>query len=186
MARALARHRTSLVSGSVLAPARGTRLPEPFVLCSFLHCAAMATVSALPSQTLVSRGSSDDMPGTLDTVLTWAFETALLLDTAAMASRSWRRPSPSRSPKDDRRKASSRWTTPCGIVHTCQGERSPLYPPNVPAWQLVVSKLPLKEDEDEATKVHAMIADLVLAQHAGLIGLLAGMTGRTSQGTPPP
>ena len=49
-----------------------------------------------------------------------------------------------------------------------------------------VSKLPLKEDEDEATKVRAMIADLVLAQHAGLIGLLAGMTERTLQGTPPP
>jgi len=43
-------------------------------------------------------------------------------------------------------------------------------PAEVPAWQLVVSKLPIKEDEEEAKKVHKAVADLLMAQHAGLVG----------------
>jgi hypothetical protein len=43
-------------------------------------------------------------------------------------------------------------------------------PPEVPAWQLVLSKLPLKKDEDEAKKVHENIVDLVLEQNSGLLG----------------
>merc|ERR1711865_317702 len=43
-------------------------------------------------------------------------------------------------------------------------------PPEIPAWQLVVSKLPLKEDNAEARVVHEAIVDLVAEQHAGLLG----------------
>lgn len=43
-------------------------------------------------------------------------------------------------------------------------------PPEVQAWPLIVSKLPLKNDEEEAVKVHTILVDLVLAQHAGLLG----------------
>lgn len=43
-------------------------------------------------------------------------------------------------------------------------------PAEVPAWNLVVSKLPLKKDEDEGKKVHETIVDLALEQHCGLLG----------------
>jgi len=43
-------------------------------------------------------------------------------------------------------------------------------PAEVNAWQLVVSKLPLNEDDDEGKKVHQTIVDLLLAQHQGLLG----------------
>jgi len=46
----------------------------------------------------------------------------------------------------------------------------PLCPPDVPAWQIVVNKLPIQEDEDEAKKVHKAVAELLLEQHAGLLG----------------
>jgi len=49
-------------------------------------------------------------------------------------------------------------------------EKSALCPPEIPAWQLAVSKLPLQEDEEEAKKIHKIIVDLVLEQHAGLLG----------------
>jgi len=43
-------------------------------------------------------------------------------------------------------------------------------PEGLNAWQLVVSKLPLKEDEEEAKKVHKQVCDLLLQEHAGLLG----------------
>mmetsp|Transcript_72239 Transcript_72239/g.224078 ORF Transcript_72239/g.224078 Transcript_72239/m.224078 type:complete len:1116 (-) Transcript_72239:70-3417(-) len=43
-------------------------------------------------------------------------------------------------------------------------------PPEVDAWKLVASRLPLKEDEEEAKKVHEKLVDLVLAEHQGLLG----------------
>lgn len=38
------------------------------------------------------------------------------------------------------------------------------------AFSLVISKLPLKDDEEEAKKVHTIIVDAMLANHAGVIG----------------
>merc|ERR1719215_687563 len=35
----------------------------------------------------------------------------------------------------------------------------PQCPPDVPAWKLVVGKLPLQEDEEEAKKVHKAVAE---------------------------
>merc|ERR1719168_476904 len=46
----------------------------------------------------------------------------------------------------------------------------PLCPPDVPAWQVVVSKLPIQEDEDEAKKVHKAVTELLMEQHSGLLG----------------
>jgi hypothetical protein len=43
-------------------------------------------------------------------------------------------------------------------------------PPGIKPWEMVVSKLPLMEDYEEAAKVHKIVADLVLAQHGGLLG----------------
>jgi len=43
-------------------------------------------------------------------------------------------------------------------------------PPEINAWALTLSRLPLQSDEDEAKKVHATLAGLVLAQHEGLLG----------------
>lgn len=48
--------------------------------------------------------------------------------------------------------------------------KSSACPPEVPAWQLIVNKLPLRDDEDEAKKVHKMICELVMSQNAGLLG----------------
>jgi len=48
-------------------------------------------------------------------------------------------------------------------------EKPTLCPPEVDVWGLVVSKLPLREDDDEAQKVHEAIADMMLQQHAGLL-----------------
>jgi len=49
-------------------------------------------------------------------------------------------------------------------------EQTDKIPADVPAWSLVVSKLPLKEDEDEAKKIHNSVGQLLLAQHQGLLG----------------
>jgi len=57
-------------------------------------------------------------------------------------------------------------------------ERSSLCPPEVQAWQLVIGKLPLKEDEDEAKKMHKIVADLVLAQDAGVLGTNGAHLGK--------
>eukprot|EP00406_Dinophysis_acuminata_P044477 CAMPEP_0179310970 /NCGR_PEP_ID=MMETSP0797-20121207/52443_1 /TAXON_ID=47934 /ORGANISM="Dinophysis acuminata, Strain DAEP01" /LENGTH=1117 /DNA_ID=CAMNT_0021020725 /DNA_START=60 /DNA_END=3413 /DNA_ORIENTATION=- len=51
-------------------------------------------------------------------------------------------------------------------------------PPDVPAWQLIVNKLPLTTDEDEAKKVHRAVCTLVLEQHAGLLGPDHGHIGK--------
>merc|ERR1712183_1160331 len=37
-------------------------------------------------------------------------------------------------------------------------------------YKLIISKLPLKDDEEEAKKTHKQIADQILAQNAGLLG----------------
>lgn len=49
-------------------------------------------------------------------------------------------------------------------------DKADVCPPEVHTWQLVVSKLPLRSDEDEAKKVHGTVVDLLLMQHTGLLG----------------
>lgn len=43
-------------------------------------------------------------------------------------------------------------------------------PPEIQAWQLVLNRLPLRDDEDEAKTVHGKLVDLVMEQHQGLLG----------------
>lgn len=49
-------------------------------------------------------------------------------------------------------------------------DKSAQCPPEVQAWPLVLAKLPIRDDEDEAKKVHERLVDLVLAQHDGMLG----------------
>lgn len=49
-------------------------------------------------------------------------------------------------------------------------EKTSLCPPDVQAWDIVLAKLPIKCDQDEAKKVHGKLSDMVLAQNQGLIG----------------
>jgi len=43
-------------------------------------------------------------------------------------------------------------------------------PPEVAVWSIIVSKLPLKADDEEAVKVHRKVVELLLEQHTGLLG----------------
>eukprot|EP00406_Dinophysis_acuminata_P058007 CAMPEP_0179276760 /NCGR_PEP_ID=MMETSP0797-20121207/34745_1 /TAXON_ID=47934 /ORGANISM="Dinophysis acuminata, Strain DAEP01" /LENGTH=1120 /DNA_ID=CAMNT_0020985329 /DNA_START=47 /DNA_END=3409 /DNA_ORIENTATION=+ len=43
-------------------------------------------------------------------------------------------------------------------------------PPEVQVWPTIIARLPLRDDEDEAKKIHEKLVDLVLEQHAGLLG----------------
>merc|ERR1719322_1854645 len=43
-------------------------------------------------------------------------------------------------------------------------------PADVQPWALLLAKLPLREDQEEALKVHAKIAQLVIDQHSGVLG----------------
>uniref|UniRef100_A0A6U9NR28 TOG domain-containing protein n=1 Tax=Zooxanthella nutricula TaxID=1333877 RepID=A0A6U9NR28_9DINO len=54
----------------------------------------------------------------------------------------------------------------------------PRCPPDVKAWPCVIAKLPLRDDEDEAKTVHKGVADLLLEQHAGLLGPDAAHLGQ--------
>eukprot|EP00408_Alexandrium_pacificum_P016719 CAMPEP_0171183340 /NCGR_PEP_ID=MMETSP0790-20130122/15229_1 /TAXON_ID=2925 /ORGANISM="Alexandrium catenella, Strain OF101" /LENGTH=1111 /DNA_ID=CAMNT_0011648315 /DNA_START=33 /DNA_END=3368 /DNA_ORIENTATION=+ len=47
--------------------------------------------------------------------------------------------------------------------------KGPLCPPEIKPWQLIMTRLPLKDDEEEAKKVHEQLADLVMQEHAGLL-----------------
>jgi len=46
---------------------------------------------------------------------------------------------------------------------------SSVCPGDIKPWALIVSKLPLKADDEEAKKVHEIVVNLVLEQHAGLL-----------------
>lgn len=48
--------------------------------------------------------------------------------------------------------------------------QSPQCPPEINAWQFVVNKLPIRDDEDEAKKVHRGLVELIAEQNAGLLG----------------
>lgn len=43
-------------------------------------------------------------------------------------------------------------------------------PADCPAWKLILEKLPLKDDEEEAKKVHKSLSEMVLEQNAGMLG----------------
>jgi len=43
-------------------------------------------------------------------------------------------------------------------------------PPDVPVWTIVLGKLPLRADDEEAVKVHKKVVELLLEEHPGLLG----------------
>eukprot|EP00434_Breviolum_minutum_P028635 symbB.v1.2.025339.t1/scaffold2431.1/size102990/3 len=49
-------------------------------------------------------------------------------------------------------------------------DKGQLCPPDLQAWDLALSKLPIKDDCEEAKKVHEKVIDMVLAQNQGLLG----------------
>jgi len=53
---------------------------------------------------------------------------------------------------------------------TLAKEKPACCPPEIQAWSLVLSRMPLKSDTDEAQKVHEKLVDLVMAEHEGLLG----------------
>jgi len=53
-------------------------------------------------------------------------------------------------------------------------EKPQLCPPEVQAWQLILSRLPLKDDEEEAKKVHEALVTLVIEEHQGVLGVDRG------------
>eukprot|EP00929_Paragymnodinium_shiwhaense_P080785 TRINITY_DN4214_c0_g1_i1.p1 TRINITY_DN4214_c0_g1~~TRINITY_DN4214_c0_g1_i1.p1 ORF type:complete len:1120 (-),score=304.71 TRINITY_DN4214_c0_g1_i1:125-3484(-) len=57
-------------------------------------------------------------------------------------------------------------------------------PPEVQPWKIVAQRLPLWHDDEEARKVHAEVADLVLGQHPAVVGdrsILAPVLGALSE-----
>lgn len=49
-------------------------------------------------------------------------------------------------------------------------DKGQLCPPDLQAWDLALSKLPIKDDCEEAKKVHEKVIDMVLQQNQGLLG----------------
>lgn len=49
-------------------------------------------------------------------------------------------------------------------------EKPGFCPPDIKCWPLLLAKLPIRDDEDEAKKLHGKFVDLVLAQDQGLLG----------------
>eukprot|EP00435_Cladocopium_sp_Y103_P017676 s1906_g4.t1 len=49
-------------------------------------------------------------------------------------------------------------------------DKGQLCPPDLQAWDLALSKLPIKDDSEEAKKVHEKVIDMVLQQNQGLLG----------------
>jgi len=73
-------------------------------------------------------------------------------------------------PKKRDNKAKLAFDNSVAALLTLAVEKASLCPAEIQAWPLVIAKLPLKDDEDEAKKVHDKLADLVLQQHEGVLG----------------
>lgn len=83
-----------------------------------------------------------------------------------------------KAPKKREEKARVAVDNAVAALLTLAKEHGSLCPADINPWQMIVAKLPLQEDEEEARKVHAVVADLVLAQHAGLLGPEAANLGK--------
>merc|ERR1719222_1838907 len=68
-------------------------------------------------------------------------------------------------PKKRDEKGKLAWDNAVAALLSMAQHQSPQCPPQMNAWQVVLSKLPIRDDEDEAKKVHEKVADLVLEQN---------------------
>eukprot|EP00427_Karlodinium_veneficum_P011921 CAMPEP_0169096962 /NCGR_PEP_ID=MMETSP1015-20121227/19272_1 /TAXON_ID=342587 /ORGANISM="Karlodinium micrum, Strain CCMP2283" /LENGTH=1123 /DNA_ID=CAMNT_0009157749 /DNA_START=60 /DNA_END=3431 /DNA_ORIENTATION=+ len=57
-------------------------------------------------------------------------------------------------------------------------EKAHCCPPEVNAFAIALQRMPLKEDTEEAKKVHKKLVDNLMAQHAGLVGANQANLGR--------
>jgi len=73
-------------------------------------------------------------------------------------------------PKKRDNKAKLAFDNAVAALLSLAAEKAKLCPSDVQAWPLVIARLPLKDDEDEAKKVHDKLAELVLSQNEGLLG----------------
>lgn len=73
-------------------------------------------------------------------------------------------------PKKRNDKAKTAYDNAVGALMSLAIGASAQCPPEVQAWTLILSRLPLRHDEDEAKIVHEKIVDQVMAQNQGLLG----------------
>eukprot|EP00928_Gymnodinium_smaydae_P026158 TRINITY_DN20620_c1_g1_i1.p1 TRINITY_DN20620_c1_g1~~TRINITY_DN20620_c1_g1_i1.p1 ORF type:complete len:1148 (+),score=364.28 TRINITY_DN20620_c1_g1_i1:100-3444(+) len=73
-------------------------------------------------------------------------------------------------PKKRNDKARLRLENAVAALLSLARDQSAACPAEVRPWDLILGQLPLKDDEDEAKKVHERLAQLVVAQHEGLLG----------------
>merc|ERR1712217_603085 len=76
----------------------------------------------------------------------------------------------SAKPKKRDEKGKLAWDNAVAALLSMAHRQGAQCPPQISAWQVVISKLPIRDDEDEAKKVHEKVADLVLEQNQGLLG----------------
>jgi len=75
---------------------------------------------------------------------------------------------PAPKKKDEKAKVAS--DNAVSALVSLAGAHANSCPGNIMPWDLIVKKLPLKSDDEEAKKVHEIVVNLVLEQHAGLLG----------------
>jgi len=119
------------------------------------------------SQSLVDQDPEERIPAAYAVNLA-----APLGSFAAAAPEAFRRlaqvvggPIPKRS-QDRAKVALDNATAALLALATHQGSHCP---PEVKAWQLIVSRLPIRDDEEEARKVHEQIVTLLMTEHAGML-----------------
>jgi len=73
-------------------------------------------------------------------------------------------------PKKRDTKGKLAWDNAIAAFFTLAKEKGPLCPPEIKPWPLVLARLPLRDDEEEAKKVHERLVDLVIAQNPDVLG----------------
>jgi len=73
-------------------------------------------------------------------------------------------------PKKRDEKAKLKFDNAMAAMLSLAVERQDCCPPDIQSFAIALAHMPLREDEDEAKKVHAKLVELVLQQHAGLLG----------------
>lgn len=73
-------------------------------------------------------------------------------------------------PKKRDKKGKGAYDNAVAALLSLAKEQGAQCPADIEPWSLVLSRLPLREDEEEAVKTHQKVAQLVLEQHQGLLG----------------
>merc|ERR1711972_633271 len=73
-------------------------------------------------------------------------------------------------PKKRDDKAKTAYDNAVGALLSIAIEAPRHCPPEIQVWTLILSQLPLRDDEEEARIVHEKLVDQVIAQNQGLLG----------------